>query len=179
MEDRYIYILLTRTNTLFSRLIHYVTGDEYTHAAIGVEGPGGSFYGFGRKYPRFPFPGGFRKECPWRFSHAEPCRIYRVRVSDAGYRRISKLLKYMYEEREKYHYNIAGVIALWLRWNPPMFRDDHFFCSQFVYWALAVAGIAPVDETIDTVKPIYFCSLPQASKVFEGYVVAPELLHIN
>ena len=36
MEERAIHILLTRSGTWFSRLIHLATQDDYTHASIGL-----------------------------------------------------------------------------------------------------------------------------------------------
>ena len=42
-EARTIYILLTRSGTWFSRLIHLATADSYTHASIGLDGPIGPF----------------------------------------------------------------------------------------------------------------------------------------
>ena len=33
---RYIYVLLTRSGTVYSRFIHAVTGDEYTHVSLGL-----------------------------------------------------------------------------------------------------------------------------------------------
>ena len=44
MEERAIHILLTRSGTWFSRLIHLATQDDYTHASIGLDGPAGPFY---------------------------------------------------------------------------------------------------------------------------------------
>ena len=41
MSERTIYILLTRSGTWFSRLIHFATRDNYTHASIGLDGPDG------------------------------------------------------------------------------------------------------------------------------------------
>lgn len=52
-EARTIYILLTRSGTWFSRLIHLATADSYTHASIGLDGPIGPFYSFARKYSHF------------------------------------------------------------------------------------------------------------------------------
>ena len=58
MAERTIYILLTRSGTWFSRLIHFATRDDYTHASIGLDGPNGPFYSFARKYARFALPAG-------------------------------------------------------------------------------------------------------------------------
>ena len=54
MSERTIYILLTRSGTCFSRLIHFATQDRYTHASIGLDGPGGPFYSFARKSSSLP-----------------------------------------------------------------------------------------------------------------------------
>ena len=37
MEKRCLYIVLTRTNTVISKLIHVIKNDEYTHAAIAFD----------------------------------------------------------------------------------------------------------------------------------------------
>ena len=37
--EKSVYILLTRSGTWFSRLIHLATDDSYTHASIGLDGP--------------------------------------------------------------------------------------------------------------------------------------------
>jgi len=55
-QDRSIYILLTRSGTWFSRFIHLVTSDCYTHASIGLDGPSGPFYSFARKSSISPSP---------------------------------------------------------------------------------------------------------------------------
>ena len=58
MEERTVYILLTRSGTWFSRLIHLATQDSYTHVSIGLDGPTGPFYSFARKYEHFALPAG-------------------------------------------------------------------------------------------------------------------------
>ena len=67
MAERTVYILLTRSGTCFSRLIHLATGDGYTHASIGLEGPDGPFYSFARKYRHFALPAGLMEEHPAAF----------------------------------------------------------------------------------------------------------------
>ena len=57
MADRFVYILLTRSGTWFSRLIHFATRDNFTHASIGLDGPQGPFYSFARKHQHFALAG--------------------------------------------------------------------------------------------------------------------------
>ena len=61
-EEKTVYILLTRSETWFSRLIHLATDDRYTHASIGLDGPFGRFYSFARKQERFALPAGLETE---------------------------------------------------------------------------------------------------------------------
>ena len=60
--ERTVYILLSRSGSVASRLIHFFISGDYTHASIGLDGPDGYFYSFARKYPRWPLPGGFVRE---------------------------------------------------------------------------------------------------------------------
>ena len=62
MGNQYLYIVLTRTNTVTSRLIHIIKHDKYTHAAISLDKNLKSMYSFARKHTFNPFIGGFKKE---------------------------------------------------------------------------------------------------------------------
>lgn len=168
MKEQYVYIMLVRTNTVLSRLIHFFTGDAYTHSAIGVDDCEGAFYGFGRRWKYWPFLGCFHKEYPWMFKHVVPCRIYRISVSSESYNSLVKLLDDMYEDRDSYHYNFAGVVALWLGMSKPSRRDHHFFCSQFVIWALEQTGCVTEEFKPEEFRPSSFCTLPCAKLIYEG-----------
>lgn len=50
MEKFYVYVVLTRTNTVISRLIQLFKKDEFTHAAISLDRDLANMYSFGRKY---------------------------------------------------------------------------------------------------------------------------------
>lgn len=109
MAERTVYILLTRSGTWFSRLIHLATQDSYTHASIGLDGPDGPFYSFARKHPHLALPAGLVEEAPAAERGAEmPCRLYELKVSEDVYRRLRRRLACMYGQRERYHYNLLG-----------------------------------------------------------------------
>ncbi|NLL30406.1 MAG: hypothetical protein GX258_05050, partial [Clostridiales bacterium] len=57
-----LYIVLTRTNTVISNLIHIVTNDQYTHAAISLDKELNNMYSFARRNTYNPFVGRFRRE---------------------------------------------------------------------------------------------------------------------
>ena len=118
-QTKTVYILLTRSGTWFSRLIHLATDDCYTHASIGLDGPAGPFYSFGRLDPRFALPAGLvqerldgspmgGRETPWCLCELE--------VSSQAYNHLKQHLSSMYARREQYHYNLqsAGCTELLL-----------------------------------------------------------------
>ena len=62
MSKEHLYVVLTRTNTIISRLIHLFTQDEYTHAALALDRELTEMYSFARKYTYYPFLGRFKHE---------------------------------------------------------------------------------------------------------------------
>ena len=54
-----IYILLTRSTTICSRIVYMATRSEFTHAAISLDRNFDKLYTFGRKYKRLMLPAGF------------------------------------------------------------------------------------------------------------------------
>lgn len=87
MAEHTVYILLTRSGSWFSRLIHLATQDRYTHASIGLDGPSGPFYSFGRKYEHFALPAGLVEEQVTPGRTAVPCCLYALPVDEDTYLR--------------------------------------------------------------------------------------------
>lgn len=167
-----IYILLTRSGTCFSRLIHLATADRYTHVSIGLDGPLGDFYSFARKYERFALPAGLVQEGVqlgfFRSHPSTPCCLYRLKVSQAVYDRLRARLSGMYAQRQLYHYNILGVLACFFRL--PLPRRYHYFCSQFVATLLQECGALELPNGPDLTRPSDFCRLEALQSVHQGCV---------
>ena len=165
-QDRSIYILLTRSGTWFSRLIHLVTSDCYTHASIGLDGPSGPFYSFARKYEHFALPAGLVEERPGVRNRRIPCCLYELKVSGPVYRRLRRQLSGMYHQRERYHYNLLGALSCYF--NHPLRRKNHYFCSQFVATLLEECGAVELWKNPDLVRPAAFCRLSALQAVHQG-----------
>mgnify|MGYP002923021316 FL=1 len=153
-QDHSIYILLTRSGTWFSRLIHLVTSDCYTHASIGLDGPSGPFYSFARRYEHFALPAGLVEERPGVRNRQIPCCLYELKVSDPVYRRLRRQLSGMYRQRERYHYNLLGALSCYF--NHPLRRKNHYFCSQFVAELLSASGAVPLRKAPSLYLPNHF-----------------------
>ena len=166
MEERTVYILLTRSGTWFSRLIHLATQDRYTHASIGLDGPTGSFYSFGRKYEHFALPAGLVEEQVTLRRRAVPCCLYELKVSQETYFRLRRQLNCMYARREEYSYNLLGTLACYF--NLPLRRRHHYFCSQFVAGLLEDCGALELPKPPALLRPADFCQVAGLRTVHQG-----------
>ena len=170
LEEKKVYILLTRSSTLFSRLIHLATDDGYTHVSIGLDGPSGPFYSFARRYERFALPAGLVRETVGSQVHATrrqiPCCLYELKVPAAVYQRLRRRLNDMYAQKEQYHYNLLGVLACYF--NHPLPRARHYFCSQFAASLLEYCGAVELGKTPDLIRPADFCQIPHFRPVYQG-----------
>ncbi len=170
MHQCTVYILLTRSRTCFSRIIHLATGDDYTHASISLEGPMGPFYSFGRKYPRFALPAGLVQEeldRSWRLSGEDvPCCLYALTVSPSAHRRLRHQLRSMYALRGIYHYSLLGALAC--HFNLPFHRQRYYFCSQFVAALLQECGAVELPKPPALLRPADFCAVQGLRTVYRG-----------
>lgn len=107
-----IYILLTRSTTICSRIVYMATRSEFTHAAISLDRNFDKLYTFGRKYKRLMLPAGFVRESVYDGllgdSDDMRCAVYEIKISDISYKRLTNFLSHM----EKTRKNI--VTAYWV-----------------------------------------------------------------
>lgn len=155
MGKNYLYIVLTRTNTAISNLIHMMTNDEYTHAAISLDKELDNMYSFARRNTYNPFIGRFKKEDInegiYRFNEILPGTIIEVEVSKEQYEKAKTLLEGFINNSDKYKYNYRGLIYNLL--NKPITIENRFLCSEFVYYILKESGIVDLNMPRNLVKP--------------------------
>ena len=167
---RNIYILLTRSGTILSRLIGLTTAEDYTHVSIGLDEDRCRFYSFGRRNPHRPLPAGLVKEdlADGFFSlHPDmPCALYRLSVNDTTYAALRQQLDAMIARAEHYHYNLLGLIFCLLA--IPHSRSNHYFCSQFVGTLLKESGCLSLPRHASLLHPCDFAALPDAELCYSG-----------
>ncbi|MEH7346428.1 hypothetical protein V7122_21520 [Bacillus sp. JJ1532] len=145
MGDRKVYLLLTDTGTLFTRMIKLYTKECHNHASIGFDCELTEVYSFGRKRPRNPFVGGFVKEDirSELFKNAS-CAVYVFTVSEKKYYQMLNLIKKIDENKQKYRYNLLGLLAIAL--NKRIHRKHAFFCSHFVAMVLQEGRLLDINN---------------------------------
>lgn len=165
-----VYIVISQTGTLLSRIIQLFTKAEYTHASISLAPDLDTMYSFGRRHPYNPFWGGFVKESPrWgtfkRFSQTQVI-VLSVAVTDEQYRIIRSRIDTMFSHRELYRYNYLGLYLAALR--IPYRQKGCYYCSEFVNYLLAKSHVQGAKKLDTIVQPMYFLSLPEAKRVYSG-----------
>lgn len=169
MEKRCLYIVLTRPNTIISKLIKLIKKDEYTHAAISLDKELDQMYSFGRKHTFNPFIGKFKQENLnkgiYRFCRKLPGMILEIEVSEEQYSRVKALLEHFIVNKNYYKYNYRGLIDSIL--NKEACYDNRFLCSEFVYHVLNECGIADFSISRNLVRPQNFIAL-KSNIIYKG-----------
>lgn len=169
MDKQRIYIVLTRTTTLLSRLIGFIKNDEYTHASLSLNKNLETMYSFGRKYKYNPFVGRFVRENlnEGLFGLQKNLKglVFELEVTQEQYIKIQDLLNDFIVHRNYYKYNYFGLIYSLL--NLEACREDRFLCSEFVYYLLKECGIANLNKAPNLVRPQDLLNI-EGRVVFKG-----------
>lgn len=170
---RTIYLLLTNSNAIASRLIRAATGDAYTHVSISLEPQLRSLYSFARLYTHFPLPGGFVRESlsgGYFGNHGGmPCAVYAMEISEEAYTYITERISGMCRQSRRYRYSLLGVMLC--RLGLARDREYKFFCSQFVATMLEDSGAAKLPKPASLMHPSDFEGLREARLIYRGELI--------
>lgn len=167
-----IYILLTKSTTICSRVVHLATRSEYTHAAISLDKSFEQLYTFSRRYKRLLLPAGFVVESAYEGllgdSDDMNCAVYEVEITDEAYEKLIRMFRHMDYHKKKYRYNILGLPMCFF--NRTFERKGYYFCSQFVYDALTRSGAVKRNSEPSLFRPMDFKELPETKEIFRGNI---------
>lgn len=163
-----IYIVLTYTGTILSKIVKIYTKKEFSHVSIALDEDLKYMYSFGRLNAYNPFWGGFVHEginvgTFKRFKKTKS-RIYSMQIPDENYEEVVKLIKDISQNKDKYSFNIIGLIgvAIHLKFK----RERSFYCAEFVKYILEQSHIK--NELPDLIKPEDFKELEGLDVVYSG-----------
>lgn len=167
MERKKLYLLLTDTGTIFTRMIKLYTKKPYNHASLVFDDNFNEVYSFGRKRPRNPFIGGFVNEDVREglFKNAR-CAIYSFEASNQQIERMKTFIKLIEVEKHLYRYNLLGLITFII--NKPYQRKRAYFCSEFVAHVLNEGSINEFHKPISLVSPTDLQNMKNLQLEFEG-----------
>lgn len=172
MDNKSVYLILSQTGTMFSRVLKFFTGAEYNHSSISLDPSLEEMYSFGRLNPYNPFIGGFVQEGKnigtFKRFYKTKALVLELKVSDEQYKNIQMLIEHMKHNRSIFHYNYWGVFCAIFKANVSPKR--RFYCSQFVRACLASFNIANSKELPKVIKPIDFLKLNNKRVIFKGFL---------
>lgn len=165
-----IYLLLTRSTSVPSRLIGLFTSEPFTHVSLAFDPDLTVLYSFARKYPAVPLPAGLMEEHLDRGFYRRqgniPCALLQIDVPDKIYFRAKTFVYNMFQCRKDYHYNFFGLLLCRLR--IPHDTPNQYFCSQFVSTVLAESGALELPKPASLMHPFDFCSIDGLHVLYLG-----------
>jgi hypothetical protein len=165
-----IYLLLTYTGTMPSKLIKLYTRKQYTHVSIALDRDFNDLYSFGRKYLWYPLIGGFVKEDPDSGVYAMfknvTCKVYKLSVTNNQYDLIKQTIDDFKVNQKKYNYNFLGLFGVII--NKKVVVEDRYFCSEFVAKVLEDGGVDIFNKPAQFVSVDDFTLVEELEEVFSG-----------
>ena len=165
-----IYIVLTHTGTILSKIVRFYTRKKYSHVSIGLDLNLNELYSFGRLNPNNPYKGGFVKEeinkgIFAKFKNTDGA-VYSVTITEEQYNTIKEEIEKFKIEKNKYKFNILGLFLVCIRIKYQ--RKNHFYCAEFVKYLLEKAFNKKLLPEIIT--PMDFLKLENTNLIYEGKI---------
>ena len=165
-----IYILLSQTGTIPSKMLKIYTHAEFNHVSISMGFGLDEMYSFGRRYLRFPYPGGFVAEGKNRGIFARypntQIALLELEVAQDKFLLLRDRLAEMNAQRKLYRYNFKGVFFASI--GVVYHKENRYYCSEFVRDILVDCGIAEAKDFPKIVMPVHFLRLPGIREVYRG-----------
>ena len=163
-----IYIVLTFTGTILSRVVHIYTKQEFCHSSLSLDKDLNEMYSFGRYWAYNPFIGGFVKEevdsGTFKRFHNTEAAIYALEVSDWQYKLIKREIRRMKKSKGEYSFNFLGLCAI--AFQKRIKRKNKYYCSEFVKHSLDTGNI---DNNLpDMVRPQDFENIDNVELIYKG-----------
>ncbi len=169
-EQDYIYIMVSKTNTLLGIVIQRLLGVSYNHCSIALDDSLEEVYSMGRKELWNMFAAGFvvegRNHGFFAAHHRSDIVLLRLAVSRAEKETLRQVIAEY--EQAGCKYNLLGLIYCYR--GIPAERENRMFCSQFVAEALQRAEIHVLDKPSSLVRPHDFLSVSSAEFVYTGAI---------
>lgn len=167
---RKIYILLTNTGSIPTKIIQVYTKSPYNHVAISFARDLRRFYSFGRKKYYNPLFGGFVIEGIdskiYEYFSETTCSIFSLEVDWHTYYRMRRVIKEFEKEKDKYVYSFIGLLGVIAK--IPIEREYCYFCSQFVATVLEKSGLNLFNKPPGLVTPNDFLDLKELNHIYTG-----------
>ena len=163
-----IYIVLTYTGTILSKIIKTYTKDEFSHVSISLDIELKQMYSFGRLNPYNPFIGGFVHEYinrgTFKRFYKTKAKICALQVTDNQYNNLKNIIKQIEKEKYNYTFNILGLFAA--GFHKKIGKEHSFYCAEFVKYVIEKSEIDI--KLPDIIKPEDFKNVEELEVIYTG-----------
>ena len=163
-----IYIVLTHTGTVLSRIIKGYTRDEFSHVSISLDKELKEMYSFGRLNPYNPFWGGFVQEGinfgTFKRFRKTVCKIYSLKITEEQYNNVRGMIQYITSSKQLQKFNVIGLFAV--GFNKRISFENSFYCAEFVKYVLDKSGIE--NNLPELIKPEDFKNIQDLNEIYSG-----------
>lgn len=163
-----IYIILTYTGTMLSKIIKIYTRNEFSHVSIALDKNLNEMYSFGRLNAYNPFIGGFVHEGinigTFKRFYKTQTAIYSVLISDEQYNKIKQIIKLIQDSPIAYKFNTIGLFGA--GFNIRIHMKHSFYCAEFVKYLLEKANVR--NNLPEIIKPEDFKQLDNINLEYRG-----------
>lgn len=164
-----IYIILTHTGTILSKIIKNFTKDEFSHVSIALDINLKEMYSFGRKNPYNPFWGGFVHEYinkgTFKRFYKTRAKVYSLEITEEQYESIKNSIEQIKSHKENYKFNIIGLFAV--GFHKKIGKANSFYCAEFVKYVMERANISTINLP-NIVKPEDFKNIRDLQEIYGG-----------
>ncbi len=165
-----IYILLSRTGTFPSKVIHGIKGGKFTHTSLSLTPSTDHLYSYARRKINNPLKAGLITEN----IHTEVfalypdchCAVYELSISDKAYENIKNEITRFFNNYKKAKYSFWGLLALAL--GIKIKRKWRLTCSQFVAIVLEKSREIQLPKDPYLMLPNDFMDIPGIKLIYEG-----------
>lgn len=172
MSSKNIYLVFSKTGTMFSQLISLCTHEEYAHVSLSLDNTFTKMYSFGRINPAKVLPAGFVYENIYDGVFAmfpeSKCLIYKVSVTEHQYHKLVKEIRIFENNKDNLKYNILGTSLVYF--HRPRKRENYYFCSEFVSEVLINSGIFTTHKKPEEILPLDLLAVENKTLIYEGYI---------
>ena len=143
-DQKYIYVIFSRTHTGIGAFIRFITHTEYNHVSIALEEDLKTMYAFTRYHKNAPFVAGFSEESALRYCSCEKeitnVKICKIPICIEKYNAISEYLKTLQINTDQYLYNLfsAALYPTGIKLHIP----KSYTCLEFAVHILSTFYIA-------------------------------------
>lgn len=163
-----VYLVLSYTGTLLSKIVRFYTKKEYSHVSISLDKDLKKMYSFGRLNPYNAFIGGFVHESldygTFKRFYKTETTIYEVDITDEQYEKLLRLIDYFEKKKELFKFNTLGLFAVPLKIK--VTRKRCFYCAEFVKYVFEKTNIN--NDLPRIIKPEDFKMLDNKRIIYKG-----------